>query len=1631
MRAPCFWRARLWGTARSGKLRPQRRAQQGKVMSGHSSHGEKPAGEESWQGDGPRGLIPEKRICLAILGMHRSGTSALTRVLSILGAKLPATLNVAHGGSDTNWESSVLIGYDDALLAELDSTWQDWSALNWTRIPMRRRSEIKAEIAELVDAEFGQAAAFLVKEPRICRFAPLFFDALESSDIEVRCLLPIRSPLEVVESLVRRDGLARGQAALLWLRHVLDAEAATRSRPRVITGYDSLLSDWTAVVTQIANQLSLKWKYAPGDVAGIVDNFLSAERRHYTSTLEDVLLDPLLRTWMGEVYSALLVLERNPKSESALATLDQIRETFNGAAPILQRLLKDSSEGHAAELTMLRQTLEQERADTEQRLIAEAAAERAAAEAELRGRNDALSRLLTDAQAALAHEQSGSASLARELHQQRAKLDEALAALRLAGEELSAAHLRLRTKEEELSAANTDIGRRAKVMAETASELAVERYKASERGAELARSVAERDALQADAASRERALEAAAAEIKRRDAKLNASEAGAREQEARLRSTYSELRAAREQLESAASDIERLRHDVAARDMHLHAMGSSTSWKITRPIRGAKKLLTDPEFRRRLTARFFGGGAVQPLRRWTLPWAQHVLNRLMIDRGYRANAFTKASRVIRGEHGEIARAEAPAPVRIAGEPPRRVLEPYEAWLAVNKLTDADRHDLREALALREGRTPKLSAIMPVYNSDERLLREVVDCVRGQIYENWELCLVDDCSPAGHVRPLLKELARLDKRIKVKHRPVNGGIAECTNAAVEMADGEVVVFIDHDDLVTEDCFAELALYYADHADADIVYSDDDKVDMAGARSAPQFKPDYAPTLLLSFMYMGHVFSVRRSLFLELGGFRKAFDGSQDYDFALRACERARHVGHIPKILYSWRIAPGSTAASADAKPASFEAGCRAVEEALARRNMSGKAHHPDWARAAKCGIFSIEFPDTGPSVTLIIPTRDKLDLLRPCIESLSKTTYDNMQIMVVDNDSQEPATHAYLTEIAKRPNVRVERISNNGAPFSYARINNEAVRRAATEFVLLLNNDTEVRAPRWLSQMMGYAQMAGVGAVGAKLLFGDGTIQHAGIVHGMYDGMAGPAFRNRDCHDWGYLGFLKVAREYSAVTAACLLVRKQLYQDLGGLDERRFNVAYNDVDFCYRLVDRGLSCVYCAEAELFHYEGKSRGHRDNPREIAAFRARYKGRADRYYNPNLSLEDEHFRIRGARPSRRARRPTRAVMVSHNLEHEGAPNSMMELVAGLKRRGLVDPIVLSPMDGPLRAHYEAAGIPVQIIRNPIADIHDEATFLSSMDAFGRWLRRFGAEVVYGNTLQTFWALTGARAAGLPSIWNPRESESSEHYFDYLAPELRSHAFGAFASAYAVVFVAEATRRNWRALDTRHNFRVVRNGINLERLSARAGGWRRENARAHLGLFPNEVCVTLVGTVCDRKNQIDLVSALDHLAPSIFEHTRFQIVGDRAGPYSEALRTAAASLPPSRQARLSIVDETGDPYLYFRSADIALCTSRIESYPRVILEAMACGLPIITTPVFGIAEQVREEVNALFYQPGDAAQLARQIERLTMDQELRARMSDNSPLVLQCLTQFDEMIEAYATVFREAANSPSSAAL
>ena len=967
---------------------------------------------------------------------------------------------------------------------------------------------------------------------------------------------------------------------------------------------------------------------------------------------------------------------------------------------------------------------------------------------------------------------------------------------------------------------------------------------------------------------------------------------------------------------------------------------------------------------------------------------------------------------------EISRALGEAAVGGAAIAPSPV-DRYDAWLAVNAWTASSERRLRDRLTVAAGRLPTLSVVMPVFDPKLEFLAAAVDSVRSQVYARWELCIADDHSTDSTISAYLRTLAAEDNRVRVRFRTVNANISVATNDAASLATGDILLFLDHDDVLAPDCLAEIALAAIEHPDADIFYSDDDKIAIDGHRHSPQFKPEFSPELLLSYMYMSHAFAVRRKLFHAMGGMRIGYEGSQDYDFALRASEFASEVVHIPRILYHWRVVAGSTAQSGDAKPASFDAGSRAVSEALARRRLNASVAQPAWAKQARIGVFGHDFPDAGPQVTIIIPTRNQLALVKQCLASLARTTYRDYRVLIVDNESDDRKTLDFLQHCGHE----VLRVPSPMGKFNFAHLNNVAARHAGTEFLLFLNNDTEVIEPRWLSRMVGYAMIRGVGAVGARLLYADGTLQHAGIVHGYYDGFAGPAFKNLRREDAGYLCYAKVARNYSAATAACLLTPRTTFLTLGGFDEQRFGVAYNDVDYGYRLTRSGMRCVYAAGAELFHHEGRSRGFADEPRELAEFRRTYRAMNDPCYSRHLSLEDEHFAIQPVRiETGPAPRRIRALMCAFNLNWEGAPYSQFEMTRELARRGVLEPIVFSPTDGPLRAAYEGAGIPVHVRGHPLAGCTTADEYAAAIGDLSAWIDSLRVSVVYGNTLQTFYAIDAAHRIGVPSLWNPRESEPWREYFRGFGPDIERSALRCFQYPYRIVFVARATAGVYQELNSHHNFCVIHNGLDPAVIARDKAMHDRVEVRRRLDIADREIAILLLGTVCERKGQLDAIDAWAKLPNATAARARLFIVGDRAGPYSSRIHARLAQIPATRRERIRIVQETPDVAAYFSAADGFLCTSRIESYPRVILEAMAWELPIVTTPVFGIAEQVRPEVNALLYEPGDTTRLAQQLARVIDNDDLRLRLARSAPDVLATLNDFAQMTDQYARLFEEA---------
>ena len=555
---------------------------------------------------------------------------------------------------------------------------------------------------------------------------------------------------------------------------------------------------------------------------------------------------------------------------------------------------------------------------------------------------------------------------------------------------------------------------------------------------------------------------------------------------------------------------------------------------------------------------------------------------------------------------------------------------YVAWVRnYDTVTTVDAELMQEKLQ-ELGRQPLVSILMPVYQTQERWLRRCLDSVLAQVYPNWELCIADDASPSRHVRKVLEEYARRDPRIRVHYRERNGHISEASNSALDLAKGEYITLLDHDDELRPHSLLEMVSALDANPQWRLLYSDEDKIDGKGVRFSPYFKPDWNYELFLSQNCISHLGMYQAALVREVGGFRKGFEGAQDWDLALRCVERLRpdEIGHVPKVLYHWRAIAGSTALGVQQKDYAGEAGKRAVAEHLQRTGQKARI------KINPSGHLNVlrELEDP-PRVSLIIPTRDKVELLRMCVQSiLERTDYPDYEILIVDNQSREAATFDYFRKLATEPRVRVLRYD---APFNYSLINNHAAAQATGTVIGLINNDIEVITPEWLTIMASQAVRPEIGAVGAMLYYPNDTIQHAGVVLGM-GSVAGHAYPGLPAGTNGQCGRALLAQEMSAVTAACLLVRKEVFDEVGGLDPKLV-VAFNDVDFCVRVLAAGYRNIWTPYAELYHHESASRGYEDTPEKIARFQGEVEIMLSRWgdtlladpsYNPNLTVAGAPF-------------------------------------------------------------------------------------------------------------------------------------------------------------------------------------------------------------------------------------------------------------------------------------------------------------------------------------------------------------------------------------------------------------------
>lgn len=552
---------------------------------------------------------------------------------------------------------------------------------------------------------------------------------------------------------------------------------------------------------------------------------------------------------------------------------------------------------------------------------------------------------------------------------------------------------------------------------------------------------------------------------------------------------------------------------------------------------------------------------------------------------------------------------------------------YKTWIYNN---EPNENEIKKQEKFKFNYEPKISILIPMYNTNELFFKELITCLKKQTYKNFEVCLADGSEVENKN---LKKYFSDDDRFRYQHLNSNKGISENTNAALDMATGEYIALVDHDDVLP--CFALFEVIKAinNNPAVEFIYSDEDILDSNYERKNPYFKPDFSPYTLRSCNYICHLSVIKKTLINKIGKFRSQFDGAQDYDMILRATENAKLIVHIPKILYHWRAHNNSTSQNTDSKSYAFIAGKRAIEEQLKRLDIKGSVESLETPGTYKVNYEIIN----NPFVSIIIPNKDSIEDLNKCISSILKSTYSNYEIIIVENNSESREIFEFYNKLEKNyKNIHVVKYIEKG--FNFSKINNFGRKFAKGEYILLLNNDVEIISENWIEEMLGICEQKNVGIVGAKLLYPDNSVQHAGVILGI-GGVAGHIHKNIKDSDPGYFSRAVIINNFSAVTAACMLVKIDIFDEVEGLDES-FEVAFNDVDFCMKVRKKGYLVVYTPFAKLHHFESKSRGLEDTPEKQRRFEGeieRFKNKwheelenGDPYFNKNFRLDSSLFII-----------------------------------------------------------------------------------------------------------------------------------------------------------------------------------------------------------------------------------------------------------------------------------------------------------------------------------------------------------------------------------------------------------------
>lgn len=951
---------------------------------------------------------------------------------------------------------------------------------------------------------------------------------------------------------------------------------------------------------------------------------------------------------------------------------------------------------------------------------------------------------------------------------------------------------------------------------------------------------------------------------------------------------------------------------------------------------------------------------------------------------------------------------------------------YQEWIAKNE-PDNKQLDQQRQQEANFAYRPLISFLTPVYNPGISVLRDTLNSVQSQTYTNWEFCLANG-STDPEVGQLLDEFTQKDQRFRVIHLAENLGISGNTNQVLHIAQGEFAALLDHDDLVSPDMLFDVVSALNQNQNHDVIYFDEDKISEDGQnRNAPWFKPtEFSPDLLLSTNYLMHSV-IRRQIIIDIGGFDSTVDGAQDWDLALRLVEHTKNIHHIPRVYYHWRQVIGSAARDANAKPWAYTAQERCIKAHLQRHGYENiQVEFP------RLGTVHILWPTQQAKVSIIIPTKNKKELLQACLDSIiEKTTYPNYEILVVDNQSDDPATFQYYQSLSNLPQIRILEYPH---PYNFQTINNWAARQSNGDVLIFLNNDTEVIEPTWIEDLAGWAMRPETGVVGTKLLRPNGQVQHAGLVIGLV-GHGSHVFEDCNDHVYTHFGSVDWYRNYHAVTGACMAVRRSVFEELGGLDEA-YIIGFGDIDFCLRAEELGYRNVYTPFAPMLHHEGGTRGLSLPPSDV--LRASVKmysivQKGDGFFNPNLSYssrqpvvsaineEDRGERlvrimklfdlisaeVRTAKwnknlstlsPSllapktnnidRESKQMSSILIVTHEMTRSGAPIILWMLAEYLKEQGY-SVKVISPVDGALMEDYLASGIPATVVSGLLKDSRAVIPYLDDTD------------VVLCNTILTWRVVHAAKAFSTPCLWWVHETEFGAG----LAAKQTAIA-QAFSAATWVIFPTQTTANHYLQYLNLNAYSYIHYGLDVN-ISTTSNNTFIEKQS-------DELHMIWVATIEKRKGQDVLLKAMDALPQDIASKVHCHLIGRTR---LEPIYYLKIAWRARWMNNVHLVGELPNDQVlaYLQQSDVFILASRDEALPISLIEAMAYGKPIVTTNAGGIAEAINNGKNGFVVDVEDSKAMAAYISRLYYEPDLRLSLGEQARIdyeTLHTMSHFGEQM-------------------